>query len=55
MKKKELEKSLYAKPQVEIVSVEAVTLLDASVPGQHNKAEKGSDVEFDEDESSSYN
>lgn len=54
MKKEQLERSLYTKPQVEVVGVEAVTLLDASVPGQHNKAEKGSDIVDDEDENSKY-
>lgn len=54
MKKNQLERSLYTKPQVEVVGVEAVTLLDASVPGQHNKAEKGTGIEDDEDENSKY-
>ena len=54
MKKNQLERRLYTKPQVEIVGVEAVTLLDASVPGQHNKAEKGTVIEEDEDENSKY-
>lgn len=54
MKKNQLERSLYTKPQVEIVGVEAVTLLDASVPGQHNKAVKGGEIEEDEDENSKY-
>ena len=54
MKKNQLERSLYTKPQEEIVGVEAVTLLDASVPGQHNKAEKGTVIEEDEDENSKY-
>ena len=54
MKKEQLERSLYTKPQEEDVGVEAVTFLDASVPGQHNKAEKGTDVEDDEDENSKY-
>lgn len=55
MKKNQLERSLYTKPQVEVVGVEAVTLLvDASVPGQHNKAEKGTGIEEDEDENSKY-
>lgn len=54
MKKNQLERSLYTKPQVEVVGVEAVTLLDASVPGQHNKAVKGGEIEEDEDENSKY-
>ena len=54
MKKNQLERSLYTKPQVEVVGVEAVALLDASVPGQHNKAEKGTGIEDDEDENSKY-
>ena len=54
MKKNQLKRSLYTKPQVEVVGVEAVTLLDASVPGQHNKAEKGTVIEEDEDENSKY-
>ena len=54
MKKNQLKRSLYTKPQVEVVGVEAVTLLDASVPGQHNKAVKGGEIEEDEDENSKY-
>lgn len=54
MKKNQSERSLYTKPQVEVVGVEVVALLDASVPGQYNKAEKGSDIVDDEDENSKY-
>ena len=54
MKKNQSERSLYTKPQVEVVGVEAVALLDASVPGQYNKAEKGTDIVDDEDENSKF-